>query len=366
LVAFKDEIQAELQRRFVEAESKVGESTKTDGSPNRSIADDLVENESVSAEGAIAPLPLHQCLVNFINNSLHDLVEMRARVALRSLDMIAFPDLWQLFQPGSTIIEGSSPHTYHRQQAYRVFYVQPPRTVVSRRPILNSEPFRLFCYSIGYDGKIFRPGKKVIEIAPFAGLREIIDLAAFPVEFAPNLNVTLKARGKTFLSHCYGHGLYRGLSEFLTTGLESEYVDGEVFVDFEAGFETVPPFRSLLDGKYPETTTWLGYEQEGLAPELIDACRICSSKVFNHGQIDGLQHDRFVRGWKPSPVTKTGVLVAKGQDVLLPPYLFAMSLMSKRWRRFWDPRLVIFFTDLLQMRCQLPHSRLSSVLEIVH
>ncbi|KAJ9156439.1 hypothetical protein NKR23_g1047 [Pleurostoma richardsiae] len=272
-------------------------------------------------------------LIDFIEKSLKPLFDMQKKIIEGTLVGISFQDVWQLFSPGCTIIRGLDSKTRDRTAAFRVVAVQTGHTVIShmsRGFDTPSQPVRIYCYNLGYDGEVFRPANLIFEIGHYEGTKEIRELPVIPVNFAPDLD--LAERGRRFLRDCYGHGQYKGLTESLIAGLGSEYIDTEVFVDFKAAYETAPPFRDFLDQIHPGTTPRLGYVGTPPPPpcHLGLACRTCVA-LFDDDDVDAREAEKFRSSHGSPALARESELLENGMETLLPPYLLAFGLASKKW-----------------------------------
>lgn len=286
-----------------------------------------------------------KCLVtDFMHNYLHDSLYIRKRIASVSLNAIAFADLWQLFRPGTTIIQNGNPMSHHKQQAYRIFYVEAPSSEVPSR--VSNDDITLYCYSLAYDGVTFRPGEKVFNVIPYHGLKEIRHLSVLPIKFAAELESKLQTRGRNFLAHRYGHKRYAGRTEAIY-GLPEEHIDDDVFVDFEMGLQYCSPFRDQLKSVYPNDVFWFSCDYMTVRSVLDDACRRCQGRFFSDDVQDRLLSDKFCHGFRP-PVWTMGQPPEEsdeGQEILLPPWLLATRLSSQQLCRLLCSQIDCFATD---------------------
>ncbi|KAK2596353.1 hypothetical protein N8I77_013248 [Diaporthe amygdali] len=209
LINFHDEIEAEFRRMSI----NVKQETEVDPAPTDATETTTkfqsTEKESPEQVDSTALLNSIRCLVtDFMHKYLHDLLDIRNKIASVSLDAIAFADLWQLFRPGTTVIQNGNPVSHHKQQAYRIFHVEGPFSGVPSG--VPDEDITLYCYSLAYDGVTFRPGETIFHVAPYHGLRNIRYLSVLPVR------------------------RYIGRTETMYE-MPDEYIDDEIFVDFEMG-----------------------------------------------------------------------------------------------------------------------------------
>jgi hypothetical protein len=137
-----------------------------------------------------------KCFVDFIDNDLKHVFELRHGLANGTTREIAFEDLWHLFSPGDLLVT-SGPH--RARQAYKVFHTSGGRpvqrnTTFEKCPITT--PFTINCYYINFDKKWLGPVENTIIIPRYDGKRLITALtmthsdnrwpdaaSAFPIRF---------------------------------------------------------------------------------------------------------------------------------------------------------------------------------------
>lgn len=292
-----------------------------------------VERTPEQAESAALLDSLDCFVTGFMHNYLHSLLEIRNKIASVSLDTIAFADLWQLYRPGTTVIENGNPMSHHKQQAYRIFYVEAP---LSRFPsLIPRDEVTIYCYSLAYDGATFRPGENFIHVSPYQGFKKIRHLSVLPIKFAAELESNLQTRGRNFLMHRYGHRRYAGRTDKMY-GIPEEYIYDEVFLDFEMGRQYCPHFRDQLASQYPNDISWFSCDENSRHLVLEDACQRCQGQFFSDGVQDLLLRDQFCHGFKPPMWTNVQPIeqIDESQETLLPPRLIAMRLSSQELCRF--------------------------------
>lgn len=299
------------------------------------------------------------CLVvGFMENYLQKLLDIRDKITSLSLDTIAFSDLWQLFKPGTTVVQNTGSMRYGNPQAYRIFHVEGPFNQVPSH--IPYETMNLHCYSLAFDGVTFRPGQSSFRIHPYQGLRNIRNLSVLPVSFVAELESKLQARGRNFLGHRYGHRQYTGLTNTLCatdtpymsrtnaiTLMPEEYIDDEVFVDFKMGLQYCPPFRDYLDSVYPNKSPWFSHDKPSARPVLKDACWRCQRQFFSEHIQNFILSDNFCHDFRPPTWTEgqSAVESDNGQEMLLPPCVIAMRLSSQRLCRLLGFQTDSSFTD---------------------
>ncbi|KAI0459792.1 hypothetical protein F5B21DRAFT_498949 [Xylaria acuta] len=298
-------------------------------------------NERIASAGAesIESDKLYRCFLDLVDRTVEGVIKQQSYVSLHS--SIKFDDLWMIFRPGGIVVDSAMPHAGPIQQARRIWSVH--RLEEGNQP---RNTFRLVCYLFDFDGRKFRPQWNVVDIARFSGSRSIATLPVFPTSITKNLDAELEQRGKRFLSNCRGRGRYKGrtVSDHVLFGMDyfqevtSEYIDEEVFVDFEAAYDFSPDVRQLQQQLRLRTSVWhpLWHPPEPTVDEprfVPIACKQCHSKLFNSRQVQYLQHREFYQD-QPREVTRfeaDGVFTG-GEEALLPPYLLGMSLRTKKWQ----------------------------------
>lgn len=256
--------------------------------------------------------------------------------SIAEVQSVSFENLWYLFKPGEVIIERPDCPTDHgySQQAYQVSHMEGGCT--------QHQSLRIHCFCIGFNGSVFNMRKKTIIIPPFAGSKSPRDLEAFPANcaWAPSvksrrLYSDLIERGKLFLSNCYGLGRYDGRD----TIDRSDYLDGDLFVDFAAALSEDPVLanRFVDPGTWNSITTWSVVAHSN--PRVLDYRDLdinCAKEADRRNVLipwEALKLDR--RFDIASSIKITGeMLMQHDLFALLPPALPAFSLTTKQWRKF--------------------------------
>jgi len=115
-----------------------------------------------------------QCLVEFLDNDLKHVFELRRDLAAGKVSEIAFEDLWHLFSPGDLIV---SPE---QRQAYRVFHTSGGRPLLTsgedfdKRVVVTN--FRIDCFYIDFNRKTLAPVYEMVTIEEYSGKRNITAL----------------------------------------------------------------------------------------------------------------------------------------------------------------------------------------------
>lgn len=204
---------------------------------------------------------------------LRDILQLRAQIALGTLEEIAFEDLWHLFQPGELILFTRGPnhqllrvcavtggaiqlrnHTREEQEHLDRLREQMTR----RRPtgdagledILREEasglgvwtPLTIDCYVMAFDGTEIGPLDHCKRIKHYSGKRSIQDLDVHPIRFHPRSEELLKQmeeRGRKVLNS-YGHKRYRGGTINASGTDRLEDIRSDVFIDMKTYFTSSP------------------------------------------------------------------------------------------------------------------------------
>jgi hypothetical protein len=115
-----------------------------------------------------------QCLVDFLDNDLKPVFELRRDLAAGKVREIAFEDLWHLFNPGDLII---SPK---QRQAYRVFHTCGGRPILTRCEKFQKRVavtnFRINCFYIDFNQTTLGPVYEMVSIGEYSGKRDITAL----------------------------------------------------------------------------------------------------------------------------------------------------------------------------------------------
>jgi len=232
-------------------------------------------------------------LLDFIDEDLRDVLELRSQISSGTPDDILFEDLWHLFQPGDLILSTRGPN----QQLFRLCAVtggavqlrnhtteeldridrlrgQAPRGAddVGLEDILREEasglgvwtPFTIDCYLMAFDGTEIGPLDHCKRIKHYSGKRSVRDLDVYPLRFHPNSEELLKQmeeRGRKVLNS-YGHKRYRGVTIDRSGTEILDEITSDVFIDMKTFFTSMPwntplmaPWSSRHRPRYGEPET---------------------------------------------------------------------------------------------------------------
>jgi hypothetical protein len=175
-----------------------------------SIAMDTVAEARLLRDG-------YRALIHLLDHELYDLVQDYRRIQDGTIEKLPFLHLWYLFEPGQEIVAQDD-----ECQAYRVLQViggrklhklhsRHPEAAVKKPAMSN---LVIDCFHLDFDGREVGPVPFTITIKPYDGLKDIRQLAAYPLALATesDLPYMLTERGKKFAglvepSHCRYNGL---------------------------------------------------------------------------------------------------------------------------------------------------------------
>jgi len=125
-----------------------------------------------------------RCFVNFIDNDLKHVFELRQGLAEGTVKDIAFEDLWHLFSPGDLIVTAGLKRA---RRAYKIYFTSGGRPTLRRDqsgfekiPITNA--FQIDCFYIDYDKRWLGPLRETIKIPRFESKRPITSLSMLYVQ----------------------------------------------------------------------------------------------------------------------------------------------------------------------------------------
>jgi hypothetical protein len=134
----------------------------------------------------------------------------------RSIDTVAFPDLWYLFQPGDEILSADTNEarnclvlkvlkTFGGQERMNgelpTGSLKPDFLSKSVNLLTSASPFVLDAYYLDHDGSSLVPVQQRFVIEPFIGKRYISDLTTYPIEYSRDHGrEDFVARGRKFFN----------------------------------------------------------------------------------------------------------------------------------------------------------------------
>jgi hypothetical protein len=227
-------------------EARKDKDGKAEGAPN---ADQDVKKSGAATEleDAEQEKKLWACVIEFMNEDMRDIFEMRSRAAKDVLEEIEFENLFWLYKPGDLMYHKSTLGGKARHRAYRVLFTTGGREILdtanrSGEPLgtygekfhdsfedlndkLNEQrnmrgklkgktPLIIDCRFIECDGDKYGPRPRRFVISEYVGSRDIKTLEVVPVRFMPDwtsIEAQLVDRGRLYVDAVRGeHRLYSG------------------------------------------------------------------------------------------------------------------------------------------------------------
>lgn len=319
-----------------------------------------------------------------------DFLGILEKVENKTLEGIAFDDLWYLFKPGDIVLS----HLYGYHRAYVVYSVSGGRPRMSDTYSPTSDvtvfnafrggggaesespseagrytririggmtasgtvghysPLRLECLYTDYNGVHVAPCQATLQIGFFSGVKSIDELTVCPFGFGDatdDILDKLLKRGDRFMS-LHGHKLYRGAA----VGTPEDIV-GEIYVDPETGYREdrgwsryKPPLGQLKRRSPDPAEFTIPRRRLTQGRQHIDdgPSRFQGRRYFDDDEPSGFQvevddeaemerMEQFLRD-NPAllrPVRPCEDEVSKEQLRLLPETVLAYVFRSRRWRK---------------------------------
>ncbi|PGH07656.1 hypothetical protein GX51_01665 [Blastomyces parvus] len=326
-----------------------------------------------TAEQAKRAVEELECLMNFVDNDMQELLHIRRQIRENKLHKIHFEHLWLLFQPGVIVI---SPNTDSKLRAYQVLHVTGGRQIIdvdnhskSEGPdildnvdydnqdgyaVISSRrcsDFFVDCFYIDFNGEKYGPRPQRFVISEFVGERQISSLPIYPSnqsEANEHILGRLSERGQKFV-HCTtrkrlvysgailqewdpGHRDTCGVCAGNYVGQEQR--SREVIIDHVAALEHCkqcgctwnPSFGGSVIAKATKANRREVFDTIDCS---IPNCRACTD-VFNDGVVDLNSRDQFIRSSRSLRALRPHELEDE-QILLLPNRICGYSLQSNKW-----------------------------------
>ncbi|KAI9736752.1 MAG: hypothetical protein M1834_000956 [Cirrosporium novae-zelandiae] len=261
-------------------------------------------------------------LIQFMDEDLKPLFDLRRGLANGTTKKIAFDDLWHLFDYGQDVRtkEGKS------IQILKGLNESP------------SEAFIVEAYCLDFDGSMFGPKQKRFNIPRYEGLKDITALSIFPLSHDPTqreTHSTALQRGERFLGYLneskVAHCQYTGL----TLDEQPEQVDSQVIIDNRLSFLKNSYYQphigleSLVSHDIRETRqpSPLG------ANCLFDGC--CGKDwIYRDYQLDNKRREAYMN-------LNSGLLdtfeniedMSDDEKILLPYLTYGFVLRTRKWAK---------------------------------
>ena len=223
----------------------IAKSTTADSKKQESDAKE--SRAPTELEDAAKEKALWGCVIEFMDNDMRDIFNMRLLASKDVLEEIEFENLWYLYSPGDIVYHKLMIGGKPRHRAYRVLFVTGGREILDtanrvmeplstygskfedsfedfddktnehrrmRGKTKGKTPLVLDCFYIDFDGDRWGPRPRRFVIPEFGGSKSIRALEVVPVRFMPDwkdVETKLLDRGKRFVDAAAGaHVLYSG------------------------------------------------------------------------------------------------------------------------------------------------------------
>ncbi|OCK79046.1 hypothetical protein K432DRAFT_355692 [Lepidopterella palustris CBS 459.81] len=312
------------------SESELGIESKTD------------ENPALEIEKTRRTVQELECLLDFMDNDMSELLQICKQMRDQSLQKISFENLWLVFRPG-TIAISRNPTSDHNDRAYQILHVTGGRPILdvdnnSRSEGLgNSEDLD---YD-NFDGTSYGPRPHKFVISEFTGERDVLSLPLCPISqssFAMELRVKLLDRGKRFLQ-CTERGRYY-YSGLVLKEWDPNHRDActfcarNIIIDNIAAMEQCrssgciwnPSFGGGVIAKATKANNREAFETVDCS---IPKCKTCTD-IFNDAIIDLKLRDKFLRSSRNLKAMHQKEL-GEDQLLLLPYRICGYSLHHRKW-----------------------------------
>ena len=192
------------------------------------------ENPALKIEKTRRTVQELECLLDFMDNDMSELLQICQQMRDQSLQKISFENLWLVFRPG-TIAISPDPTSDHNDRAYQILHVTGGRPILDVDNNSKSEAlsnledlgydshdgyaimssrectdFVVDCFYLDFDGTSYGPRPQKFVISEFTGERDVLSLPIYPISqssFAIELRKKILRRGKRFLQ-CTEKGRY--------------------------------------------------------------------------------------------------------------------------------------------------------------
>ncbi|KAF2438728.1 hypothetical protein P171DRAFT_397831, partial [Karstenula rhodostoma CBS 690.94] len=311
------EQQGVKQMHTIEAPNGQASNTDSENENEKHGYNDFEDNDN-SLTKSLTALHHLRCLLQFMDVSV---AAKRNYIESPQCRKVFFSDLWQLFRPGTEVIESDG------KQAYRVIGVQSAKHRIAplwerwyrptRRGDKEKPDFRITCVYIDCDGVNIGPVTQLFDISRFDGQREVTSLEVYPISFhsvrrseynemewqemesypvLERYRKRLVGRGARFLNVVRGKHMYYAGS----TLDEREEVESPVVIDFETAITTrdaqpdqpwKPKLSTLISVPLPDSA--VGDESCG-----GECCQ--DEFVYDDQHVDRKQRQEYIESLLPS------------------------------------------------------------------
>ncbi|KAM0287308.1 hypothetical protein ACHAO9_007712 [Fusarium lateritium] len=309
-----------------------------------------------------------RCYVEFMDTRIMPLENMFNGTDRR---MVYWEELWHLFKIGEVLYAptntpfketgGLRAAKGRYQNAFKLYFKGTSVIDDSYPDDLNIQDrtMVLWCYYLEYNGVSYGPVKQRIVIQAFGGKKDIRDLPAYPIRFAPNvekIQEDLAQQGKRFRSftkekHCACEGwnitgpplgvLEKEDSE------TPEHVEGDVIIDFQETLRRQPSWKPEFEAPNEETTDdwkhgmdrmminhWPSTPEPDKAREPLFSIQEFTQRDDDSeekGKLAGMSRDALLQAYKEGDVTTLDGLDEEINNLLLPRRFFVYVLRQRRF-----------------------------------
>jgi hypothetical protein len=216
-----------------------------------------------------------RCLVEFMDEDLQSIFDVRKRIDNLSLKTIAFDFLWHLFKPGDLVLSQPGRREAAMLQAFVVLHVTGGRTSFDpgnmrgerggyrhwdsdseserhnealSRSGYQTTTFIIDCVYLDFDGTFIGPKSRRFAIPAYPGEKQILSLDVYPAKLDPDYTSIMESltnRGKHFLSISKlegAHQRYCGTTIREIRGRKSDYSYFEINAE-EVSFSSLQASR---------------------------------------------------------------------------------------------------------------------------
>ncbi|KAF1811799.1 hypothetical protein P152DRAFT_51751 [Eremomyces bilateralis CBS 781.70] len=314
------------------------------GGPETNVVGDD-DDETIDSQTAYEHMKL---FMQFMDQDLKSILDLRGRIQEGSLETIAFDDLWHLFQIGQEVVaagqeQGSLAiyrvltYTGGRELTYSV--VDPPKNPPSNSlgPGNWYGAFAVQCWSLTFDGEVYIPQGKTFGIQRYEGERKVTDLAVYPLHFDSKraaLRNQLEGRGRVFMdvaSKKTTHRRYAGPN--LDEDARGEQINSEVIIDFKEAFEQKEDWEPIklnpdLDLIDHDNREWAEMYSDNRFCRYANCCT--GDPVENDFSVDLANERNFLRPNKH--LFEPRKEIDGDEDaILLPDRVYAYLLVTRKW-----------------------------------
>lgn len=333
---------------------------------------DAPKTQSVSqdTEHAQTTLEHMHCLAEFIDQYIKPTIHHFNKI---STGKVQFRDLWYIFKPGEDIyipiqiprgtvsLDAAMTTPEMFQDRYHMMWrctgVGGGRPIPPNAQRSNispeSNPFKINCYYIDFDGKYFLPITHTFLIMPFIGERDITSLNLFPSRFLKDID-RIKGehftRGKMVFDNVasgFTHHYYVGPTltaqpcgcPLQKEHLHQEHVESEIIADFRMTLINQPAWRSKprlwksapveqreLQERYP-IRYWTNSRRDRL--ENTDYDNIYNDNLIDEERATAFRAREQIFAPIPSDWLSNENLVPKKDVILLTSRVFAFILRTR-------------------------------------